>query len=214
MLTILHTLKPVLVTATAVLWWSRAHGRNAGFQCLGLQLLVSAVVEAFGGYAAISGMRNLWWYDLYVPIEFGLLAAFALSSMPGVRWLVTAGAACFFGLYAMDMRRVYPSGFVSIAYAFGSLILAAAFMTHLVRMATRVEVDLKRSTHFWIYLGHVLFFAGTLPLLGLWNTLLANDREASIALYIINHVLFTLRYGLIAFSTILQTRARIDLSAP
>lgn len=191
------TIKPTLILIAAIAWWFRRHGFAPRSGLLGAQLIIAAVVEVYAHYLASLHRPNLWLYDLYVPVEFTLLLAYVhgqLSRSWQRRavlpvWLLVAAT------YAADLRANFPDGFVSAAYITGSLVLVAAFLALLYDLALRVDVALFRQPLFYSHLGMALFFAGMVPLLGLWNQITDEDDRSAANLFIANHVFFAIRYG-------------------
>lgn len=210
MLHLAYILKPTLILVALALWsWRRARF-GARTALLGGQLVVALLAEAYGGYAAAHGIHNIWMYDLYVPVEFGLLAGYVGAQMK--RWWKTKAlavlAVLFVLVYALELRAAMPEQFVSRSYMLSSIILGLAFIAVLYDMSDQVDIPLQRSPRFWAYLGMVAFFLGSIPLLGLWNVITLKAPQSAPRLYAINHVLFTLRYGLIIVAAVIPSRDR------
>lgn len=190
-------LKPALVLVASAAWWRERKRFAPRSWALGVQLIAGCIAESYGCYLSLSEQRNLWWYDLYAPVELGLLLLYAHAHFRH-RWqrlVLLPTAAGLAVIYTLDMRASYPLGFVSAAYICGALVLVGAYMSLVYELALRVDRVLYRQPLFWVHLGVAFFFAGMVPLLGLWNQLTEGDIGLARRLFIANDVLFTLRYG-------------------
>jgi ABC-type long-subunit fatty acid transport system fused permease/ATPase subunit len=190
-------LKPVLVLLALICWWRHRSRFAPRSGWLGLQLAVALVDESYASMLNVRVLPNLWWYDLYVPVEFGLLLGYTHGHLKQ-RWqraAVWPAAVLLAVAYAIDLHSTYPTGFVSRAYILGSLVITAALLALLYDLALRTDRALHAQPLFWAFLGMVLFFAGMVPLLGLWNQLTSESPRLAHELYTANHVLFLLRYG-------------------
>jgi hypothetical protein len=190
-------LKPVLILVALICWWRHRSRFAPRSGWLGLQLAMALVDETYGSSLAVRVLPNLWWYDLYVPVEFAILLVYVHGHLKKgwQRTAVWPAAAVLAVAYAMDLRATYPEGFVSRAYILGSLVIVAALLALLYDLALRMDRALHVQPMFWAFLGMVLFFAGMVPLLGLWNQLTLESPGLAHELYAANHVLFLLRYG-------------------
>lgn len=190
-------LKPMLLIVATALWWSRRHRFAPRTWMLGAQLCIASLMECYAAFLSAQHRLNLWVYDLYAPLEYTLLLAYVHAHLSR-RWhrlVVLPAWLLVMGAYTMDLRAHYPDGFVSGAYITGSLVLVIAFLTLLYDLALQVEVAMYRQPLFWSGLGMVLFFAGMVPVMGLWNRLTEEDEGLASDLYTANDVLFLLRYG-------------------
>jgi hypothetical protein len=192
-----HIGKPLLVLLALLAWWRMRSRFEPGAHLLGLHLLLAFVAEAAGSATAEMGVRNLWVYDLYVPLEFVLLWAYVraqlgVSSNPWAWW---AGLVVVVAAYAVELATAFPDAFASRAYILGSALLAGGLLLVLYRLAKGADRPLLRQPVFWSHFGMAIFFVGMIPVLGMWNMLTSVDRETSETLYTFNHVLFAARYG-------------------
>ncbi|QQR85588.1 MAG: hypothetical protein IPJ76_13350 [Flavobacteriales bacterium] len=195
--------KVVLPFVSATILWLDHRRSPPRTIWLVVQMLLAASVECYAAYLASGGSNNLWVYNWYVPLEFVLLLLFIGPGMTGLRWKITIAlvAVAFVGLWWADIHICTPQQrFVSSTYIVGAMFLTAMFVAHLVRLSVHADVPLIHQPMFWNCLGHVFFFAGMIPTLGLLNVMNERDPDLADKLYRVNDVLFFLRYGLISYS--------------
>jgi hypothetical protein len=192
-----HIGKPLLVLLALLAWWRMRIRFAPGAHLLVLQLLLALVAEAAGSATAELGVRNLWVYDLYVPLEFALLWAYVRTQLDETiaPWAWWVGLVVVVAAYVAELATVFPDGFASRAYILGSALLAGGLLLVLYRLAKGSDLPLLRQPVFWSHFGMAIFFVGMIPVLGMWNMLTSVDRATSETLYIFNHVLFAARYG-------------------
>lgn len=194
-----YILKPALVLAALVLWWFRRERFGARSLFLGCQLLFAFIIEVCGGYSAVHYIHNLWMYDFYIPVEFGLLSIY-LHAQFETAWKARALVILVFAFavsYVLEIGGALPDLFVSRSYMLGSMTLGLGFIMVLYEMANQIHVSLLHRPRFWAYLGMAVFFSCNIPVMGLWNLVIHQEPHSAVQLYVINHVLFLIRYGLI-----------------
>jgi hypothetical protein len=91
-------------------------------------------------------------------------------------------------LYVSRMRYFFDS----FSYCVGNVFLLVLLMTFFLRFS-RSEAILayKSDMMFWVCTGLMIFYLGTLPLFGMWNTLIDHYRNLFWVLY---YCLFPLNY--------------------
>lgn len=187
------------------------HGNHLpGRWVLLLQLCVATIAEMIATIFMVQHLNNLRIYTIHAFVEFGLLMLFA-RQLWGHRTfrltLVLMGMA-FLLVAIPDVQRSWPVQRSMVAGTMvGSGLLLCTFVALLFREALLVDGALFQRPMSWILLGVVFYFGGMLPIQGLLNTISAENIELAARLYIINDVLFAVRFGAI-IAAILYFRER------
>jgi hypothetical protein len=202
--------KCALVFAALVAWSLGRNKLGAGSSWLGLQLVVALVAEGAATALSFQGENNLRVYDAYLPLEFVTLLCYALP------WLALrrgGGALVVFCLavYTPVAWHEFPTAwakhaFIDTSYVVGGLLLVCSSVFALFRIAMRAEVPMMKVPGTWVLLGIVVFFGGSIPLLGLTNSLIEREVAWAPNMYFINDGLFLFRCGCVLVAVFIGLR--------
>lgn len=193
------------------------HGNHLpGRWALLLQLCVATIAEIVATIFMVQHLNNLRIYTIHEFIEFGLLLLFAyqLWDQRIFRSSLVLIVMVFLFVAIPDVRHSWALQRSMVAGTMtGSGLLLCTFVALLFREALLVDGALFRRPMSWILLGVVFYFGGMLPIQGLLNTISAENIELAARLYIINDVLFAVRFGAI-IAAILYFRERSPSLVP
>lgn len=161
-------------------------------------LILAFVVENSSAALLITDQNNAWLYNLYVPLEFYLLAIMA-ERILNKRWstaLAAVGGAGYAALYLYEVTRegafdLLDSRSTLLAYAIQTVLYAAL----LIELAERTTTVLWREQRFWVFLSVFLFMGPVIPYVGMMNEVYQRDAMLANSLFLIVDVLFILRYS-------------------
>jgi hypothetical protein len=202
--------KCALAFAALVAWSLGRKALGAGSNWLGLQLVAALVAEGAATALSFQGENNLRVYDAYLPVEFVALLCYALT-WSGLR----RGKGIIFSvcltLYGLVLWNEFPTAwnkqsFTTTSYMLGGLVLVCASVFALFRIAMRSEVPMMKVPSTWVLLGSVVFFGGSIPLLGLTNALIERQVTWAPNMYFINDALFLFRYGCVLVAVFIGLR--------
>lgn len=207
---VLLTLGKVFLLCTSCAVVIRHGSYLPGRWILLLQLCVATIAEMMASILMIQHQNNLRIYTIHEFVEFGLLMLFArqLWDHRIFRLTLVLMAMVFLLVAIPDLQRSWPLQRSMVAGTMtGSALLLCTFVALLFREALLVDGALFQRPISWILLGMVFYFGGMLPIQGLLNTISAENIELAAQLYIINDVLFAVRFGAI-IAAILYFRER------
>jgi hypothetical protein len=151
---------------------------NSYWKWFWVYLLAIVLMELFCQYLAIvANQENQWIYvQLIVPGEFLFFFWLFYKYFQDykVKIIPLIGACIYMLCFAFD--RIYMSklqfSFFSFSYMVGSIILLVLILFFLVRFVRSDDLlHYKKNMMFWVSTGLLVFFLGSLPFYGLWNTL-------------------------------------------
>jgi hypothetical protein len=117
------------------------------------------------------------------------------------KWpLIGMAIYCLAWLGEMFFFNEADPSFISFTYTFGNVILAVFVLLFFLRFISSDDILGYRSNMmFWVCCGLLIFYLGSLPLYGLWNTL-SNDYKTVFNVYWIVHMV--LNYTMYIFFSI------------
>jgi len=207
---VLLTLGKVLLLCTSCAVVIRHGSYLPGRWILLLQLCVATIAEMMASILMIQHQNNLRIYTIHEFVEFGLLLLFAsqLWDHRIFRLTLVLMVMVFLQVAIPDVQRSWPLQRSMVSGTMtGSALLLCTFVALLFREALLVDGALFQRPISWILLGMVFYFGGMLPIQWLLNTISAENIELAAQLYIINDVLFAVRFGAI-IAAILYFRER------
>lgn len=200
----------LLSIATALVLGLRIRKPRGAFYngLLGLLALAFAV-ELWGGITNSRGIPNVIVYNLYTTAEFVVFMGLARLFRPAWRpWLLAVGVA---GVSAMLWSAMVTGPTRHLAVE-GLLVLgvlsSGVFLCLLVDLARTATMPLWQVPAFVLFTGTLLYFGGTIPVLGAWRSMTALDRDVSMAMYRIVVALALVRYLLTAVACWMEHRNR------
>ena len=156
---------------------------------------------------------NVLLYNIYWPVEFGLLLAISHAIHPWARPVLLSLAALFLCIWAMNMLLVDPmEQLVNTSVISGALLLSAIYLIRLWHLANSWWMPLRDAPMFWLSLAVLVYYGASGPLLGSINYFIQVDPPTAQALFRCTQVLFVLKFILMGVACL---RARMPvLPAP
>lgn len=152
-------------------------------------IIFISVLETIGNYLAFKGIKNHFFFNIIYAIELTLIPLFFKY------WLQSAGFkkiieifVFVFPLFVL-VNTLWIQGFFTLqTYSFvlgGSfiLLLSVAYLWELY--SNEESKTIIRNPPFWFSLAYLIYFAVTVPYLGMLNYLLKNQPAFSELYYII-----------------------------
>jgi len=142
-----------------------------------------------------------WVYNLYMPVEAGLLswAAFEYFKTNKRRFLIWVGYLIFLIAFVVEVSIKGIQIFSNHGYIAESALLLIIYLLLLYDYFTKQNTNWKSSPDVWISLGIVLYFGGVVPYLSLMQYLQSSHPKINLFLfYFIIEGLANVRYLLLA----------------
>lgn len=163
-----------------------------------LQALVYTIVDIIGFYIH----KNLWLYNLYVPVETGLLLASAATELGTIKAKRTIGIVffVFLILFIVELIRVeLGNDFVYLSVLTHYFLIACLYTYLLFRRINPSNNTALNVSHIVICFGIVVYCAGSIPCLAAMRQLMFVDLGLSQELFVkIVVLLAAFRYFLLA----------------
>lgn len=159
---------------------------------------------------------NVLLYNIYFPIEFGLLAMLLLN-VPAPdrrrRRLTLLAAGVFAAVLIWDAcqgRQGSATGLLAMAVISGGLLLAFLGLFAALALSDADVARDEQRADWWILASVCLYFVSCTPIFGLMDRFMATAPERAVALMGVNDVLFVIRYAFmgIAFLQLAPRRSR------
>ena len=174
---------------------------------------ITVVVETIGTYhlKALNQVAE-WVFHLYQPFEYYLIATYFLGIIvsPKIRKViiisipVVVAANIFNFLFVQGPNQLGTYTFLLAAFLF--CVWSGAYFFELFQKVDDLNQNLSHNPHFWICTGIIFFYAGTFFQMGFTNIISKNHQEIAQKLYIINHLLNCILYGMITYGFICQSK--------
>ena len=185
---------------------------SQGLRLLLWLVLIAAIVEIVGTYH----LRFLFItasliYRIYQPIEYVLLAGyfFTIITSPAKRKLIILSIPV---VVLVNLLNLFANQYQSLGlYAF--LLAALLFVIWSIFYFFQLfkSNDGENPAHipaFWICTGILFFYAGTFFQMGFTNMIYKHNPDLAKKLYVINHLLNCVLYGMITYGFICQSKYR------
>lgn len=128
-------------------------------------LILIIVGQVFATYLNLQGKNNLFIFHIYTPVEFFVFTYILKSSIKSslVKKIVNISMICFtlFCIYDMfEFETIYK--FNSLPRGFEG-ILAIGFSLYFFYeiFVAEENIDLLKSSYFWLFSGWLIYFSGT-----------------------------------------------------
>lgn len=147
-------------------------------------------------------LNNQWVYNLYMPIETGLLtwAVYEYFKSAKAKILLSIGYTVFMIVFVMEICIKGMRVLSNHAYFAESILLLIIFLLVLNSQFNQKSISWKKSSEVWISFGVVLYFTGVIPYFSLIHYLQESHPTTNLSLYyIIVEGLSDLRYLLLAY---------------
>ena len=189
-----------MLSAVFILWTLRLRHIPRPQPWYYIVLAATFLVDNSCAFMAMRGIANTWLYNMYLPVQFALLAVFAQRIRPGIWPLALCiGAIMVYAtlLWSESRGSVNAETLFSRSLLFAWGYLTVIFTWSLVLLADRTEGMLWRDQRFWLYLSIVVFFGVALPFVGSINKVNATNPGLADRLFYIVDALYFLSYAMV-----------------
>jgi hypothetical protein len=163
----------LMACVTGFIYWKKI--RSSYWRLFPIYLLVIVCVEVLGAFTEGDFNINLYSY-FGIPIQF--LFFFWLfhqyfKPLPPVIWSIIATAVYIISLVTeLIFLRNETLFFSSLSYTVGNVMLAILVLIFFSRFISSEKIlGFKSDMMFWVSLGLLIFYLGSLPFYGLYNTI-------------------------------------------
>ncbi|MGZ8550890.1 MAG: hypothetical protein ACXWV2_09520 [Chitinophagaceae bacterium] len=165
-------------------------------------IFLSEVIGEYAGYRLHWVKFNLSWYRFFViPFQFLFFYWLFWKYFSGdtVKTWVLAGLLIY--LLSWILESAFLAGvettFYSFTYLAGNVVLLVLVIVFFAKFMRSDEIlNYKQSMMFWVSVGLLVFYLMSLPLYGLWNTLVYNYydffNDYWIAITLFNYMMYLL----------------------
>ncbi len=174
---------------------------NKGFRIVWLQVFIAFAVEITAYCLRKYGWYNVWMYNLYLPLDCGLLLLAAYYFHKARRVIYLSGFAIFLTVWVYFLLKNDINYFQQVSYAIDSLLLLGFYLYVLYCKVIGYRGSVTTLPFFWLSLGILLFYGCNAPYFFMLDRLtLVCSREESNYVEAILKILSNIRYLLIAYS--------------
>lgn len=185
--------------------WRIRAPRGAFFGRMFALLLLAWIVELTGILTAVCRVSNVAVYNVYATIEYAVLLGMVQGMRPS--WSRVLNVVLGIGVVSMACSAIMKGVGTYLAIE-GLLVIgvlsSGVFLWVLVDLALANESPLGRVPAFWFFTGALLYFGGTIPILGAWRSMGSMDMHLSQLMYWIVVALAIIRYCLSAVACHVQ----------
>jgi hypothetical protein len=196
-----------------LLYWKRL---DRNFRYLAWLIVVTSVVEALGTYRLMHKLNSHAMFHAYQPVEYALLCGYyGPLFQPAVRRLLRWSVLAFVGFCVANVVWFQPLHTPnSNSFMLEAVLLVGWSVYSLSRLLQRDELPpLWRVAEFWVNTGILFFYSGAFFLMGLLNYLMINNIALASKLYVINHFLNVILYGLYSVGILCRATQRTSSSS-
>jgi hypothetical protein len=174
-------------------------------------VLVTLIVEGVGTYYlnVLHKPAGLA-YRIYQPIEYVLIAAyfFNITSFVRVRTAILVSIPIIVVLNIINILVESDKKlFGTYTFLLAATLLSMWGIIYFYQLIQEAEIkNPARNPDFWICTGILFFYAGTFFLMGFINYIYKNNPKLAQELYVINHLLNCILYGMVTYGFICQVR--------
>jgi hypothetical protein len=198
------------ISITLASLWRLSSPRGTFFGSLLVLTSLAWVVELVGAVTGQLGIRNVVLYNGYAAIEFITLLSMVHCIRP--TWRMGLLVALLVGLVGMAYSVVMHGATAYLALE-GlltiSIVSSIVFLLVLLDLARTSLTPLQNSSHFWLFVGALVYFGGVIPVLGSWKFIGQLNKALSQTLYWTVVLLAITRYLFTAFAC-RKERMRIE----
>lgn len=203
-------LLPLIAIAVALVVGIFTVGGDRDTAYFRIALWVAFAVELSALILRECGLYNMIVYNAYMPVEFGLLLAYANFGRVSL-WTTGVFAVCFsvFWWVDLDNGRLIGQRMATVAFIVSASVLSAAHCIRLVQLANTTMQSLLWNGEFWARLSIVLYGSCMIPGVGLQRYLYSRGSELASDVVTIFQLLATIRYTLAFVAIFLWGRSRM-----
>jgi hypothetical protein len=175
-------------------------------------LFVIVFSEAIGKLVSIHALTivsNVEWFNVMIPVQF--LCIFLLFYRQ-TNYRYWRGIIILFSVIITVIAVVYmllpgKQKLNVLNYTLGVIFLSAVCLHYLYEcMNSQSIIDIYTNSLFYLAIGSLLYYLGTLPLHSMWNYLYYNYRNIFYTYFYLNYILNITMYGFITFGIIWANR--------
>lgn len=177
------------------------------YKLIYLQVALVTLVEIAGYYIKKEASTNAWIFNLYLPLDCGILLLAAYGFLK--ERFKPAGFFIAYSIYSI----IWTVGIAnsSKSFAFASMIadatiLVVAYLMVLYYSAMSYHGNIMKLPIFWICLGIILYYGCAIPFFSMYQFLTSLSKDDKHKMYFILQVLNNIRYIFTTLSFILLRR--------
>jgi hypothetical protein len=164
-------------------------------------VVLAALVEVLGYALKTWNMPTMLLYNLYWPLEFGLLLALGTTVAPLHRGWTSALIAVFLLVWVWSIAQLDPRReLASSSIIVGALLQAGLYLYLFWHVAGAWQGRLRDAPAFWLCLAVLLYYGACGPLLGSINYFMRVDMPLALHLYRITQALCVAKFLLMAMA--------------
>jgi hypothetical protein len=164
-------------------------------------VVLATLVEISAGLLKRFGLPNMLLYNLYWPVEFGLLLTLPSTLAPVPRWCQATLMILFLLGYGWNITGLDPRReLASLSVISGALMLAGTYLFVLWNGTGQWSGHLRDTPAFWLCLAVLLYYGACGPLLGSINYFMRTDMPLARHLYRATQVLCVAKFLLMAMA--------------
>lgn len=179
--------------------------RKRGMVLIPVLLTLVAVSEAVGWLTArgmLSSIHNGVWYNIMTPVKFICIFLLFRDNTRSAFWKYVIW--CFIGftlvLLALYIFQSLSKTFNTLYYTIQAAMVACCCLHYLYEcMNSNAVADVEKNPLFYLAMGTLLFYLGTLPLRSMYNYLYDHHRAVFWGYRRLSMFLNYIMYGLILF---------------
>lgn len=157
------------------------------------------------------GIDNVLLYNIYWPVEFGLLLAISHAIHPWPHTVLVAVLAVFLGIWVVNMGFIDPlHRLVNTSVIAGALLLSGVYLLRLWHLANSLWMPMRQASTFWLCLAVITYYGAAGPLLGSINYFLEVDPPLARLLFRFTQVLYVIKFVLMGVAC-LQARSSTNV---
>lgn len=182
------------INLIALLLWFVLRKRfiDSNLKKVGLYLLVMFLAEVGAWvYSKLLHTGNHWIYNLIIPFQVMYLVYIyhSIVSLPAYRRMLKAGTVLFLMVYILNILFIQGMmKFNTYSYIWGCLLVIYCCVGYFKHLLDKKEISpLHRIPFFWISVGNIVFFSGSLFYMGSINYILEKkiDRAGELISFLV-----------------------------
>ncbi len=171
---------------------------------------ITIIVEGYAFYLSYHNHTNLWLYHIFAFIEFCfyLYVVSCIIHNLKARLLIKYILILYVCVAIIDIIITPNNSFVTFAYTLGTLLIIVCCVYYFFELFHYPKPkNLAREPSFWICLGLLVFYCGTLPYFGMMTFISAVSQRVVKALWVLLDIANIMMYTffIIAFLCQLKT---------
>lgn len=174
-------------------------------------VLLTLIVEGVGTYyLKILGTTASIVYRIYQPMEYTLIAVyfFHITRFSRQKTIILISVPIIVILNTINIFVETGSRlFGTYTFLLAAILLSMWSISYFYQLTQESEIkNPAHSPDFWTCTGILFFYAGTFFLMGFINYIYGNNPKLAQELYIVNHLLNCILYGMITYGFVCQAK--------